>query len=102
VRRDPPPREPRPLGALVPRVLRDLGLDETARVLRVAECWEAAVGAEVARVARPTALHGEVLEVEVPSSVWCQQLVLRRPELLAGLRRVLGDDAPRDLRLRVG
>ena len=94
--------QPERLGALVPRVLNDLGLAESARALRVAERWEDAVGAEIAGHSRPDALRGGVLEVTVDSSVWCQQLQLRQPELLRALREVLGDDAPRALWLRVG
>jgi predicted nucleic acid-binding Zn ribbon protein len=96
------PRAPEPIGRLIPSLLRDLGMDETARVLRIAERWEEAVGPEQARHCRPEALRGEVLEARVASSVWCQQLQLRSPEILAGLRRVLGEDAPSKLRLRVG
>jgi predicted nucleic acid-binding Zn ribbon protein len=47
-------------------------------------------------------MRAGVLEVTVDSSVWCQQLQMRRPELLASLREALGPDAPRDLWLRVG
>jgi predicted nucleic acid-binding Zn ribbon protein len=90
------------LDALVPRVLRDLGLEESARALRVAERWEAVAGPEVACHSRPTGMRAGVLEVTVDSSVWCQQLQMRRPELLASLREALGRDAPRDLWLRVG
>jgi predicted nucleic acid-binding Zn ribbon protein len=95
------PAPPERVGALVPRVLRDLGLETSARVVFIAERWERWVGADVARRCRPTALRGEVLELEVESSVWCQALQLRRPELLAALRRELGARAPRDLWLRV-
>jgi predicted nucleic acid-binding Zn ribbon protein len=91
-----------PIGRLVPRVLTDLGLDSAARVVRVAERWEEAVGPEIARHCQPVALRGERLEVRVDSSVWCQQLQLRAPEILAALARVLGDDAPRDLWFRLG
>lgn len=90
------------LGGLVPRVLSDLGLEASARVVRLCEHWEQAVGPEVARHCRPTGLRGEVLEATVDSSVWCQQLQLQRPAILAALREVAGDDAPRDLWLRVG
>jgi predicted nucleic acid-binding Zn ribbon protein len=86
----------------VPRVLGDLGLTESARVVRIAECWADAVGPEIARHCRPHVMHGGVLEATVDSSVWCQQLQLRKPEILAALRRALGDDAPADLRLRMG
>jgi predicted nucleic acid-binding Zn ribbon protein len=90
--------EPEAIGKLVPRVLRELGFDTSARVVRIAERWEEAVGPEIASHSRPTALHGDRLEVAVDSSVWCQQLQLRSPELLAALRRLLGDEAPTALR----
>jgi predicted nucleic acid-binding Zn ribbon protein len=91
-----------PLGQLVPRVLRDLGFDAAVGVMRVAACWEEAVGAEVALHCRPTSLRGGTLEASVDSSVWCQQLQLQAPRILAGLRRALGDDAPTAVRFRVG
>lgn len=91
----------RGMGALVPRVLDDLGLDSSIRVLRLAERWEEAVGPEIAAHAKPTALRGEVLEVTVESSVWCHQLQMQRQALLEALE-VLGDDAPNELWLRVG
>ena len=60
-----PQRPPQQVGALVARVLGDLGLDASARVVRLAERWEEAVGREVASHCRPTALYGEELEVTV-------------------------------------
>ncbi len=95
-------RDPRPLGALVPRVLADLGMADTNAILRISECWETAVGPAVARHCRPATLRHGVLEATVDTSVWCQQLQLRRPEILAALRRELGEAAPADLLLRVG
>lgn len=96
-----PPGPPERVGALVPAVLRDLGLDESARALRIAERWSRAVGAEVASHARPVALRNGALEVAVDASVWCQTLRLRAPELLDGLARELGDDAPGSLWFRL-
>ena len=94
--------QPRAIGNLVGGVLKDLGLGGVARAARVGGCWVDAVGAEVAEHARPQGMRGEVLEVEVDTSVWCQQLQLRRPALLEALREELGEDAPEDLRFRVG
>jgi predicted nucleic acid-binding Zn ribbon protein len=70
--------------------------------MRIAACWEQAVGAEIAGHCRPSALRGGVLEVTVDSSVWSQHLQMRRDEILGGLRSALGSDAPADLRFRVG
>jgi predicted nucleic acid-binding Zn ribbon protein len=82
-------------------VLEDLGFDAAVRVVRIAERWEEAVGPEIARHCQPTAFRDGLLEASVDSSAWCQELQLRAPELLAELRRVLGDEAPTALLLRV-
>lgn len=95
-------RPPERMDALVPGVLRDLGLEESARALRIQERWEQAVGAEVSAHCQPVALRDGILEARVDSSVWCQTLRLRTPQLLDALARELGDDAPRQLWLRLG
>ena len=94
--------EPTAVGTVLPRVLDELGLDGARAALRAVECWEAVVGPEAARHSRPVALRAGVLEANVDSSVWSQELMLRRPEILAALRRELGAAAPSELRLRVG
>jgi predicted nucleic acid-binding Zn ribbon protein len=90
------------VGSLVGQVLGELGLDAAAGAFRIGERWEEAVGPEVARHSRPVAMRGRTLEVDVDSPVWGQQLQLLRPELLSALAAVLGEDAPSDLRFRVG
>jgi predicted nucleic acid-binding Zn ribbon protein len=97
-RKQPPQR----VGGLVARVLGDLGLDASARVVRLSERWEEAVGREVASHCRPTAIAGDELEVTADSSPWCHAVSLQSVAILAALRRVAGSDAPSSLRLRVG
>jgi len=94
--------KPTAVGDVVSRVLGDLGLDGVARAHRIGAIWEQAVGAQIAAHCRPLGLRGEVLELEVDSPVWSQQLQLRKPELLAALERSLGAEAPRELRFQVG
>jgi len=96
------PRDPERVGALMTHVLNDLGLDESARALRIQERWAAAVGPEVAAHCEPVALRDGVLETKVDSSAWCQTLRMRTPQLLDALAREFGDDAPRELWLRLG
>jgi predicted nucleic acid-binding Zn ribbon protein len=86
---------------LVPRVLEDLGIAGAA-LLRIVERWDEVVGPEIARHCRPVLLRGRTLEAEVDSSVWCHELQIRRGEILAALRATFADDAPAELRLRVG
>jgi predicted nucleic acid-binding Zn ribbon protein len=96
------PRPPRALGSLLAGVMSDLGLAEAGGIVRIAQCWEAAVGSEVARHCRPTALRGTTLEATVDTSVWCHALQLQSRRILDGLRRELGEGAPSELRLFVG
>ena len=98
-----PRRRSRPedLRSLVTRVLDDLGFGEASAVMRLCARWEEAVGAEIAAHCRPTVLRGSVLEADVDTSVWCHRLQLRAPEILEGLRRVHGEDAPKRLRKEV-
>ncbi len=94
--------KPQAIGPVIGQVLGDLGLDAAMSAFRIGEVWEEAVGKEIASHCRPVAVRGRVLEAEVDSSAWCQQLQMERVQLLAALRDTLGDDAPSDLRLRVG
>lgn len=93
---------PTALGDVVGQVLGDLGLEGVARAHEIGRIWEEAVGEQIAAHCRPLGLRGEVLELQVDSPVWSQQLQLRKPELLAALERALGSNAPRELRFQVG
>ena len=90
------------MGGAIRRVLDELGHRGSSTSMRIAACCEEAVGRETASHCQPSALRGGVLEVTVDSSVWSQHLQMRREEILEGLRRELGSDAPADLRFRVG
>ncbi len=90
------------VGDLVGQVLGDLGLDGVALAHRIGEQWDEIVGPQVAAHCRPKGLRGPVLELEVDSPVWSQQLQLRKTELLGRLAERLGADAPRELRFQVG
>jgi len=93
---------PTRVGDLIGQVLGDFGLDTVAKAHQIGARWEEIVGAQVAAHCRPLGLRGDVLELEVDSPVWSQQLQLRKPELLAALARSFGADAPRELRFQVG
>jgi predicted nucleic acid-binding Zn ribbon protein len=94
--------DPRRVGVLLPRVLEELGLGGARLAMRAQERWSEIVGAEAAAHSSPELLRGRTLEVRVDASVWSQQLALRAPEILAALHRLLGEEAPEEIRFRVG
>lgn len=91
-----------PVGNLVSRVLGELGLDGVALAHQIGSAWPEIVGPQVAEHCRPLGLRAGVLELEVDSPVWSQQLQLRKTELLERLAERFGADAPRELRFQVG
>ena len=50
----------------------------------------------------PVLVDLERAGVRVDASVWGQQLSLRSPEIVRGLRELIGEEAPSELRFRVG
>ena len=91
-----------PVGDLVGKVLGELGLDGVALAHRIGSEWSEIVGEQVAAHCRPLGLRAGVLEVEVDSPVWSQQLQLRKTEILQNLRGRYERQAPREVRFQVG
>jgi predicted nucleic acid-binding Zn ribbon protein len=94
--------EPVRVSAVLPRVLRDLGLDAAHAAMTLQARWPEIVGEDVAAHSTPDVLRGRTLDVGVDSPAWSHALTLRREELLARLRAALGDEAPLELRFRLG
>ena len=94
--------QPQQLGSLIPLVLQELGLDAASVHARLLEAWDDCLGSELAPHCRPDGLARGVMRGRVRDSAWMQRVQLEKPEILARVRQRLGDDAPTDLRLRVG
>jgi hypothetical protein len=93
-------RDPARLGGGIGRVLGELGLDLEGS-LRLHRAFEAALGPELAPHFELVDRRGPTLEVRARSSVWSQELALRKSDVLARLAGELGAEAPTEIRLRV-
>ena len=90
-----------PLGGVLPRVLRQLGLEEGLLGWRAVHEWEQAVGSRVARHARAVAFHDGVLQVEVEGSAWMQELGFLKADLMRKINRHVGGRLVRNIRFVV-
>jgi predicted nucleic acid-binding Zn ribbon protein len=90
---------PRPLAAILPAVLEQLGLARTAEGWRAVSEWPAVAGERIARHTRALSFRDGTLAVEVEGSAWMQELSLLKRELLRNLNRHLGADVVTDVRL---
>ncbi len=86
------------LSGVLPRVLRQLGLEQGLLGWRVVAEWAQVVGPGVARHARAVAFRDGVLQVEVEGSAWMQELGFLKRDLLRKVNRHIGRQLVRDVR----
>lgn len=99
----PPRRGPaESLSDLLPRLLDEVGLGQTAQAVAVIRAWDEAVGPVFRAHCRPDGVKNGVVHARVRDSSWMQRVQLEKPRIFARLREQLGDTAPRELRLRIG
>ena len=90
-----------PLAGVLPRVLRQLGLEEGLLGWRAVHEWERAVGPRVARHTRAVAFREGVLQIEVEGSAWMQELGFLKTDLMRKINRHLGGRLVRNIRFVV-
>lgn len=83
-------------------VLRRRGLSSRLMEYRLFGRWEKIVGREIAFHAMPQSVHGKRLTVIVDSSVWSNELSLRRPEIIEKINRSLGRGAVEQIVFKIG
>ena len=88
----------KPMAAILPDLLRQLGLAEAAQGWRAVSEWPAVAGARIARYTRAVSFRDGTLNVEVEGSAWMHELGFLKPELVRNLNRHLGADVVRDVR----
>ena len=93
---------PSPLANILPGLLRQLGLAETAAGWRAVSEWPAVAGARIARHTRAVGFRDGTLHVEVEGSAWMHELGFLGRELVRNLNRHLGADVVRDVRFTPG
>lgn len=98
-RRSSPPES---IADLLPRLLDEVGLGATAQAVAVIRAWDEAVGPRFLAHCRPDGVRNGVIHARVRDSSWMQALQLEKPAIFARLRELLGEAAPKDMRLRIG
>ena len=88
--------------AIVPALLRRLGLEKEQWLTELAEEWTVLVGSDVARHARPGRLDHGTLTVFVDNSVWLSELSrYGKEKMLEKLRERFGAKRFKGLRLQL-
>jgi predicted nucleic acid-binding Zn ribbon protein len=83
----------RPLGQLVPHVLKSLGLDQRRAHAEILRVWQQLIDPTITAHAHPTGLRRGTLFVAVDSNVWLSEIVrYRYDEILDRLQHSFGKD----------
>jgi hypothetical protein len=91
------------MDALVPSVMKGLGLEKRLQESQVFYLWEQIVGADVARHAQPVSLRNSILVVAVDHPIWLQELQrFHKALLLQKVQERVGKKAVRDIFFRIG
>jgi hypothetical protein len=77
-------------GVIVPRLLRDLGLERGLLGWRAVEEWSQIVGPRIAGRTRAVGFHDGTLRVEVEGSAWQYELGFLERRLIREIERRLG------------
>ena len=100
-RRAGPKQSAESLGHLVPKVLDEMGLSGTSTAVELLRIWDDVLGPDFAPHCRPDGIRRGVVQARVRDSAWMQRLQLEKHQILQRLTQELGEDAVRDLRLRI-
>jgi predicted nucleic acid-binding Zn ribbon protein len=87
---------------LLPKLLDEVGLGATAKAVQVIKAWDEALGPDFRSHCRPDGVRNGVIHARVRDSSWMQRMQLEKPRIFGRLRDLLGDEAPKDMRLRIG
>lgn len=90
------------VGDLLDSMLGRFGLKKRIRENEVFLVWEEAVGRTVTRHCRPVSITEGILVIEAKNNVWMQELSLLRQGIMDKINELLGWEAVRELRFKIG
>jgi predicted nucleic acid-binding Zn ribbon protein len=94
--------KPAHLGGVLRDALKASSLDVDLDLYRLWEQWTDLVGPVIAQNARPAAIKGKLLLVNVSSAPWMQQLQYLKSEIMEKLNSALEREAVKDIRFKIG
>jgi hypothetical protein len=92
--------EPAPVRGALERVLEGMGGAEAPGLVRLAGAWDELVGADLAAVARPSAIEDGVLTIAVRDPAWVPQVRFLERTLVARVEALLGAGVVARVRVR--
>ena len=94
--------KPAHLGGVLKDALNGSKIQVDFHVYKLWQQWKDVVGPVIAENARPEAIKGKLLLVNVSSAPWMQQLQFLKAELMEKLNASLGQEVVSEIRFKIG
>ena len=78
-----------PISHILKKIIRDFGLQASFREFQIISAWENVVGKTIGKHTFAYRYQNKILFVKVDSSVWIQQLVMLKKELIYKINQKL-------------
>jgi len=78
---------PRRINKIIPGVLKEMNIEQRTKNWQVVEKWSEIVGARISQHAKPTAVDGDNLYVDVDSPMWQSQLFLMKGNIINKMQK---------------
>lgn len=88
------------LGEAIQELTQELGIEKRLREYEAITRWEECVGSRIAMEATPTRITKGILTVRVRTSVWRNELMLRKKEIVEKINSTLGSSIVKDIRFQ--
>ncbi len=90
------------VGHIIQDVLRSQRKHGDAKMIRVWDVWQFAVGEQIGANTSPAAFKGPLLIVNVTNSAWLQQLWFLKKEIIGKVNDSLGEALVAEIKFKIG
>ena len=91
-----------PIGDVLKSIFEKIGKEKTISKEEIEAAWKELAGEAAFKHSRPASFRKNILTVRVDSSVWMQELSMKKRKLLKGLKRTLGKDRITEIHFKTG
>lgn len=91
-------RNPESLGNSIFSLLRKIGIESKVKEFEVIVKWSSIVGERVAKSTHPERVVDGILFVKVKNSVWRNELIYMKKEILSNIDKTVGTGIIKDIR----
>jgi len=88
----------KPIGKALGELVEELGIQRKLKQYEAVTQWAEIVGQHIAKEAEPQKIEKGVLLVRVRTSVWRNELNMRKQEIIGKLNRAIGEEVIKDIK----